>query len=199
MMTFEEFQATRKFHLDISKVIEDTRWEDEGPVQGFVYLNQLYIEMVGDHWPEAVRAQGSLYLLLNRDEWISNDLTALEWRLYHWACEEEYCGPRDDYVLVEMHYPDGNNGCLHLDIKPEHLLVGDKWRPGVVATANPYDHYGEEIAYAINEGGVVEGDLENDDNDNDKPVRWSVCQQSIDVLVKHGLIEEPWTIKAPTE
>lgn len=189
MMTFEEFQATRKFHLDLSKVIEDARWEGEQPATGFVYLNQLYIEMVSDHWPESARAQGSLYLLLGRDEWISNDLTALEQRLYHWACEEEYCGPRDDYVLVEIHYPDGNNGCLHLDIKPEHLLVGDKWRPGVVATANSFGDYGEEIAYAINEGGAAEGDLENDELDNDKPLRWTVFPDHLPVLRKHGLIQ----------
>ena len=94
-------------------------------------------------------------------------------------------------VLVEIHYPDGNNSILGLDLYTEILMVGEGWRPGVVSTANYLDHYGDEIAYAINEGGVVAGNFDPEDapEDDGQPVRWTVCTQSLDLLRQHGVIQ----------
>lgn len=90
-MTFEQFQATRRYRADLTKAIEDARWMLEPPPNGFTYLgDQLYIEFCQEHWPEAARKKGLFYLLLGWDEWISNDLTALERRLYDWAITEGY-------------------------------------------------------------------------------------------------------------
>jgi hypothetical protein len=127
--------------------------------------------------------------------------------IWDWSAEDENNAHPKDYleviekafILVEIHYPDGNSGCLHLDLEPNLIMVGERWRPGVVATANALDHYGEEIAYAINEGGAVEGDFDDGVGDEDIPVRWTVCQQSLDLLAKHGLIENPWTVQTPKE
>jgi hypothetical protein len=89
-MTFEEFTATRKHVSDIGEVLADARWEDEpAPARGFIYLDELYIEEVQDWWPEAAKAEGKYHLLLDRDEWITDDLTALERRLYRFAKSEQ--------------------------------------------------------------------------------------------------------------
>jgi len=91
MLTFESFQASRVKVENLAEFVTDARWEGEPPARGYVYLDALYIERVTDHWPEETRKQGKYYLLLNRSEWISDDLLQLERRLYQWACDEGYC------------------------------------------------------------------------------------------------------------
>lgn len=95
-MTFEDFQNTRRFVDNLGAAIADARWNDEPPATGYLYLDALYIELVGKHWPAETREKGSFYLLLGREEWISDDLTGLEHRLYDWACREGYCGMTGD-------------------------------------------------------------------------------------------------------
>jgi hypothetical protein len=85
-LTFEEFQQTRRW----SDSIADAMGWDIGTPKGNVYLDGLYIEHVEPHWPEDAKREGEWYLILGRDEWISNDLTALERRLYEWAGSEGY-------------------------------------------------------------------------------------------------------------
>jgi hypothetical protein len=90
-MTFEQFQATRRECDDIGAVIPDARWDDEPVAKGFTYLgDKLYIEKVQPHWPDAAKAQGKYHLLIERDEWISNDLEMLECELYGWAKSAGY-------------------------------------------------------------------------------------------------------------
>jgi hypothetical protein len=89
-MTFEEFQATRRWSDDLADAVRSKNWETEGTPKGYLYLDGLYIDHVEPHWPETARKNGEWHLLLNRDEWISNDLTALERRLYDWAVSEAY-------------------------------------------------------------------------------------------------------------
>lgn len=82
-MTFEQFQMTR---LPSQK--------------GYAYLAQpgheddeetLFIEDT-TRWPDNVpaKAEGRWYLLLANLEWITDDLAALERRLYKWAESEGY-------------------------------------------------------------------------------------------------------------
>lgn len=90
-MTFEDFQNTRRESADLGRDVSDCRWDDEvEPGAGFVYLDVLYIERVGDHWPDAARARGKFYLILERDEYISDDLEELERKLYDWAMASGY-------------------------------------------------------------------------------------------------------------
>jgi hypothetical protein len=89
-MTFEEFQATRRWSNDLTEGVRSKNWETEGNPKGYLYLDGLFIDHVEPHWPEASRKKGEWHLLLNRDEWISNDLAALERRLYDWAVSERY-------------------------------------------------------------------------------------------------------------
>lgn len=101
-MTFEEFQATRMPCADLGFRLDDARWLGEPPAKGNVYLDVLYIEEVMPHWPEAARKAGKWCLLIGNDQWISDDLTALERDLYEWAKAEGYftdpatCSHRDD-------------------------------------------------------------------------------------------------------
>ena len=92
-MTFEQFQATRTWSEDLAAVLSSDNWaNDYGEVtpKGNLYLGCLYIEGGQDWWPQDTKDRGDWYLLLGRDEWISNDLTALERRLYDWAVSEGY-------------------------------------------------------------------------------------------------------------
>ena len=90
--TFEEFQATRTWCENLAAAIGTANWADDANVtpKGNLYLNCLFIEAVQPHWPAATRAAGAWYLLIANMEWISNDLTALEQRLYDWAICEGY-------------------------------------------------------------------------------------------------------------
>jgi hypothetical protein len=89
-MTFEQFQASRRYSEDIGTAISDARWEGEPSAKGYLYLDGLYIEEVQPHWPEAAKARGKWYLLIDRDDWITDDLEALERKLYDWAASEGY-------------------------------------------------------------------------------------------------------------
>lgn len=89
-MTFEQFQATRKYVENLGAVINDARFDEEPTTKGNVYLGSLYIEEVGDHWPEDAKVQGKWYLLIERDEWITDDLERLEFTLYNWASDAGY-------------------------------------------------------------------------------------------------------------
>ena len=55
----------------------------------------LYIEEVQPHWPDAAKARGKWYLLIARDEWITDDLETLERKLYDWAASEGYFEGKD--------------------------------------------------------------------------------------------------------
>ncbi|MCP1852824.1 MULTISPECIES: hypothetical protein [unclassified Bradyrhizobium] len=83
-MTFEQFQATRTECADIGAAISTDMGITE-PVPGFLYLGTFYIEGMTSTWPDEARAQGTYHLLIERDEWISDDLEALERHLFEFA------------------------------------------------------------------------------------------------------------------
>jgi hypothetical protein len=89
-MTFKQFKATKTHCDDIGAVINDARWEGEPAAVGNIYLGQLYIEQVLPHWPEATKARGKWYLLIHRNEYVSDNLESLERKLYEFAKSEGY-------------------------------------------------------------------------------------------------------------
>jgi hypothetical protein len=110
-MTFEQFQATKQWSDDLSVQIPDLR-QDTGPQpKGNVYLGCLYIEYVASHWPTEAKAQGEWYLILSNQEWITDDLTALERKLYDWAVSEGYFDP-PAHASADMAFgPDHTGEC----------------------------------------------------------------------------------------
>lgn len=76
MMTFTEWQAGRRHVPDLSVEIDDATVE--GP--GFVYDGGYYIN---DNTDPTIA--GKYRLLLERDEYYTDDLQELELRLYDWA------------------------------------------------------------------------------------------------------------------
>jgi hypothetical protein len=94
-MTFEQFQASRRYSEDIGTAIADARLEGEPPAKGYLYLDVLYIEEMQPHWSDAAKARGKWYLLIARDEWITDDLETLERKLYDWAASEGYFEGKD--------------------------------------------------------------------------------------------------------
>lgn len=88
-MTFEQFKATRRESGNLFADLGDVgQWgetiEDRIPC-GFIYEGGLYIEMVTDKWPQKCRDEGKYYLILERSEFITDDLETLEHRLYQFG------------------------------------------------------------------------------------------------------------------
>lgn len=70
MLTFTEFQATKTYCPDLGIEFQDSALMG---VSGFVYAGFCYVE---------VRPEGGFYLIVGRDEWVSNDLATLERHVY---------------------------------------------------------------------------------------------------------------------
>ena len=87
-MTFEQFQTTRQWCDNLGKALKDSRWDDEPPAKGYLYLGRLYIEQAPQWLP--VGSKGGWSLLLHNREYLSNKLQRLERRLYDWAKAEDY-------------------------------------------------------------------------------------------------------------
>lgn len=85
-MTFEQFQATKQHASDFGAVLKDAGLIG---LAGFLYVGELYI---GDTnvWPGCAHKEGRYYLLIDRSEYVSNDLEQLERLLYKFACDEGY-------------------------------------------------------------------------------------------------------------
>ena len=97
MMTFEQFQTSGRYCGDLGKALDDASFDDaDGSGQklatGRIYGDPrypLYIESTKD-W-ETVRSNGNAwYLILERDEYLSNDLPQLERLLYDFAVTSGY-------------------------------------------------------------------------------------------------------------
>ena len=83
LLTFEQFQATRQWHKDLS----ETRLSDaslEG-VSGYTYADTLFIETPSNS------ESAPYHLALYRDEWTSDNLAELEAELYAFGCVEGHC------------------------------------------------------------------------------------------------------------
>jgi len=80
-MTFEEFQATKRYGV-LAELCPDTDWTDY-PTHGNVYADGLWIADVSG-------PDGRWELTLDRDGWISDDLTSLERRLYAFGVGEGF-------------------------------------------------------------------------------------------------------------
>lgn len=91
MTTFETFQATKEWTDDLGTVLADDAWTDDPvPARGWLYLGSLYIDEVLAHWPDDCRSRGRWHLLIERDEWITDDLELLERKLYAFAVSVGY-------------------------------------------------------------------------------------------------------------
>ncbi len=86
MLSFELFQGTREACADIGAVISADMGREK-PVSGNLYLGTFYIEAVDSDWFDSATAlaRGKWYLILERDELISDDLEMLERKLYEFA------------------------------------------------------------------------------------------------------------------
>jgi len=98
-MTFDQFRATGKDCDDLGSALNDATWEDNPePGRGRLYLDVLYIERKPARgWLNGLPQEW--YLLIGRDDWLSDDLEALEKKLYEFAIAEGYCskpGPAND-------------------------------------------------------------------------------------------------------
>lgn len=127
-MTFEQFQATRRHCDDLGKAVDDGRWEGQPAAKGNLYLGCLFIESAQPHWPQEARDEGKWYLVLERDEWITDDLESLERKLYQWAESAGYFDtpveggalPSTDELCAEYKAWNKANG-LDLGSADEHL------------------------------------------------------------------------------
>jgi hypothetical protein len=97
-MNLEQFRATRTICNDLGTVLNDSRWNDNGEAgTGFLYEGMLYIENVTAAWPETCQKQGKYYLILERDEYISDDLADLEAKLYRFGISSGAVDPEPGF------------------------------------------------------------------------------------------------------
>lgn len=84
-MTFEEFQATRKWSDDIATAIGSAQWGDDGTACGQIYAGSLYIESALH-----IDSATGKYVLTIGNVQKFGDLEALERDLYDFAQSEGY-------------------------------------------------------------------------------------------------------------
>ena len=82
MMTFEQFQATRKWVDDVATATGIDMGPDVQP--GFVYDSALHIFAMGGG-----AAPDQYLLVIFNEQWVSSDLDELERRLYEFASDEK--------------------------------------------------------------------------------------------------------------
>jgi len=137
-MTFEQFQATRRWSDDLAAAVSSDVWDDQGTPRGWLYLDALYIEEVREWWPQASLRAGRWHLLIERSEFLSDDLAILEHRLYVWAIASGYCGDPvtatdlqfDDYGSVWVMEP--RTIAAHDWIAAHIPVDAERWGPGGV-------------------------------------------------------------------
>lgn len=119
MMTFQQFQESAKWSDDLAQAVGSECWGDDATTPiGFLYLGQLYIEQIQDHWPETARQSGDWYLILGRAEYISRDIVELERLLYAWAISEGY-GVADGTTKARTYFIEPTEGMYAV-----HVLDG---------------------------------------------------------------------------
>jgi hypothetical protein len=121
-MNFEQFQATRRYCTDLGKVLSDAQWEGEPNAKGNLYLGILYIDEVQDHWPDAARAKGKWHLILDRREWISDDLESLERKLFDFAMSAGYADDKAINCLIDEYAEWNKAQGLSLGSADEHFF-----------------------------------------------------------------------------
>ena len=90
-MTLAEFRAAGTDCADLGTALDDALWSEEGYIAvGRIYPGNLWIERMPDNWPLNPDAAGKWYLLIYRDDWLSDDLSELEERLYNFGVDEGY-------------------------------------------------------------------------------------------------------------
>lgn len=98
-MTFEQFQASKVWYDDLNAADLGIDFSgEEGQLEsGFLYAGHCYITKIAQG-----EFAGQYDLLIERDEWITPDLEALEKRLYRWAIDAGVCfNPPDEKRLSE--------------------------------------------------------------------------------------------------
>jgi hypothetical protein len=122
-MTFEQFQASKTWCDDLPNELVNSN-EGERKPRGWLYVGSLYVEQVTNEWPENCRDEGGWYLLLERDEWITDDLEALERKLYAWAMSSGWADVGINDLIGEYETWNKING-LDLGSADEHLFDED--------------------------------------------------------------------------
>lgn len=97
-MTLAEFRRTKQWSENIAP-------GGEPDVRGWTY--GLHHSFYVQEWDE-----GKWYLILERDEWISPDLSLLEETLYAWACDSCGWSPETGRCIGERHRDDGRGFCI---------------------------------------------------------------------------------------
>jgi hypothetical protein len=92
VMTFEQFQASKRWSDNFYRDLPDQCFpgfpDDDGQIaRGWIYDGTYFIDEVLDSWPEDARREGRWHLILERSEFISDDLVDLERRLYAFALQ----------------------------------------------------------------------------------------------------------------
>lgn len=87
MTTLDQFRATGRDCADLGDALKMDMGV-EHPVAGRLYADSFYIEDCRSWEHDPATPQGRWCLTLERNPWMSDDLAALERRLYLWVLDE---------------------------------------------------------------------------------------------------------------
>lgn len=108
MLNLEDFRASKRPVIDLGAEFGD---DSLAGVSGLVYAAGCYIEN---------RADGQYFLLIDRSDWLSTDLSQLEEYLYNQHYVYEAAG--DDVVVAAT--PDVDK----ITVRRIHRLTGETWQ-----------------------------------------------------------------------
>lgn len=85
-MTFHQFVTTKRHVADLETALKMSIYDDPDiKCPGFIYGDSLYIEERNDNWPESSKEAGKFYLQCGDWDCVTDDLDALERKLYDFA------------------------------------------------------------------------------------------------------------------
>lgn len=94
-LTFPAFQATKREVDDVGTVFGFAYSGEDRSLPGFVYADSCYIEKLADN------PRGAFHLLIERSDWISDDLADLERILWAQHYLPETCSPDDTLDVAD--------------------------------------------------------------------------------------------------
>jgi hypothetical protein len=161
-MTFEMFQATRRWSDNLVRDAASQDWEPAPATpRGWVYLDGLFIDEVLAYWPDEAKAAGKWHLLIERDEYITDDLEPLERKLFDWAFGDspayfrgENCD--DPFAFLTEEYAEWNKRQgLNLGSADEHYF-DENLTEAQRAWLIDFGHRWEQMAHLEAEQDAIE-------------------------------------------
>lgn len=87
--TCKQFKDSRRHVDDLEAALNMSIYDDPNiKCPGLIYLDSFYIEERNDNWTDASKAAGRYFLVIGNWDCVTDDLEALERKLFDYAIHE---------------------------------------------------------------------------------------------------------------